>query len=99
MTQDTGKPSRRRILGTAAVGVGAGLALGLSGGVVLGQSSSPPPPPRIEGRRASAAPPRSPLRARAARSASAAGASISANRSKTRSRRPAAMHFMCPPTC
>ena len=51
MTQDTGKPSRRRILGTAAAGVGAGLALGLSGGVVLGQSSSPPPPPRIEGRR------------------------------------------------
>jgi NAD(P)-dependent dehydrogenase (short-subunit alcohol dehydrogenase family) len=45
------KPSRRNVLGSAAVGATAGLAVGLSAGVALGQSAVPPPLPRIEGRR------------------------------------------------
>lgn len=51
MTRGIRTPSRRGLLGAAAVGAGAGLALGLTGGVALGQSSNPPATPRIEGRR------------------------------------------------
>ncbi len=51
MSNEIRKPSRRGVLGAAAVGAGAGLVLGLTGGVVLGQSSNPPATPRIEGRR------------------------------------------------
>lgn len=51
MTDEIRKPSRRGVLGAAAAGAGAGLVLGLTGGVALGQSSNPPATPRIEGRR------------------------------------------------
>jgi NAD(P)-dependent dehydrogenase (short-subunit alcohol dehydrogenase family) len=49
--QTTPSPSRRKVLGSAAVGATAGLALGLSAGVALGQSAVPPPLPRIAGKR------------------------------------------------
>jgi len=48
---EAAKPSRRRLLGAAAVSAGAGLAVGLAGGVALAQSANLPPLPRIEGRR------------------------------------------------